>query len=81
MVEVRDNGPGLPPGDEDRVFEAGWTTKRDAASAGHGLGLALVRQAVIALGGSVSARTEGGAVFTVRLPVRSPQRLAPSGAA
>lgn len=67
-VEVRilDTGPGLPPEGPDRIFEPDFTTR----TRGTGLGLALVRQAVEADGGTVGARNrEVGAEFTVRLPV------------
>jgi signal transduction histidine kinase len=64
-VRIRDNGPGLPPGGGDRIFEPDFTTK----TRGTGLGLALVRQAVTAGGGTVAARShDGGAEFAVRLP-------------
>ena len=63
-IEVRDNGPGLPELD---VFEPGVTTK-PAGPVGRGLGLALVKRAAAALGGTVEAHNDGGAVFTVRLP-------------
>src|SRR4051794_20205998 len=64
-IEVRDDGPGLPAGLD--IFAPGVTTK-PAGPVGRGVGLALVRRAAVALGGTVTARTDGGAVFTVRLP-------------
>jgi signal transduction histidine kinase len=66
VARVEDTGPGLPPGVGESIFEPDFTTK----SRGSGLGLALVRQAVMADGGSVRAwtRAEGGAAFEVRLP-------------
>ena len=69
FVEVRvlDSGPGIPPENLERIWEPDFTTK----SRGTGLGLALVKQAVSAHGGRVSARNrpEGGAEFRVLLPV------------
>lgn len=52
-VRIRDNGPGLPPGGSERIFESDLitTTRRT------GLGLALVRQAVTAAGGTLNARS------------------------
>ncbi len=71
-VEVRDNGPGIP---SSRVFEPGWTTKPAGAHGARGLGLALVKQSTARLGGTVSARNDGGAVFTVKLPASVPLSL------
>ncbi|MDJ0379923.1 sensor histidine kinase [Streptomyces sp. G-G2] len=65
LLRVADNGPGLPAGAD--VFRRGWSGK----GAGRGLGLALVRQAAHRHGGTVSAAevADGGAEFTVRLPL------------
>ncbi|MFI7612640.1 ATP-binding protein [Nonomuraea terrae] len=64
VIRVADDGPGLT---DPAAFEKGWTTKGD----GHGLGLALVGQAVRRLGGTIEVT---GSVFTVRLPVPEPAR-------
>ncbi|MEU0569588.1 ATP-binding protein [Nonomuraea sp. NPDC005983] len=64
VLRVADNGPGLTGAD---AFARGWTTKGD----GHGLGLALVGQAVRRLGGTIEV---DGSEFTVRLPVPEPAR-------
>jgi len=66
-VVVGDQGHGIPSGMADQVFEPDYTTK----SRGTGLGLTLVRQAVVAHGGEVTGRNrpDGGAEFVVRLPV------------
>lgn len=70
VIEVRDNGPGIAPEHLLRVFESGWSTKPSAVQGNCGLGLALVQQAAVRLGGHAAARSEDGAVFTVRLPLR-----------
>jgi sensor histidine kinase regulating citrate/malate metabolism len=64
-VVVDDSGPGVPPGDVDRVLERGWSTK----ASGSGIGLALVGQVARRSGGSVDVGTSplGGARFTVTL--------------
>jgi sensor histidine kinase regulating citrate/malate metabolism len=69
-IEVRDDGPGIPDDALGQIFEAGWSTKAAGAATGRrGLGLALVGATAERLGGSVAARNEGGAIFTVRVPV------------
>ena len=73
VLEVADTGPGLEPGDEERVFEAFFRgdPSRQRDTGGSGLGLAIVAAIATAHDGTVSAgnRPEGGAVFTVRLPL------------
>jgi sensor histidine kinase regulating citrate/malate metabolism len=68
---VEDSGPGLPPDLIESAFTRGWSTKVSVSTAGRGLGLALVRQAVLRHGGDVSVSTSalGGASFRVRLPL------------
>ena len=68
-VTVTDNGPGLPDGDRNRLFQPFFTTRAD----GTGLGLALVQKFVVTHNGHVRAGNgaAGGAVFTVFLPLRS----------
>jgi CheY-like chemotaxis protein len=68
IVEVADNGPGVPVELRDRVFEPFFTTK--PVGEGTGLGLFVTRNLVEALGGSVALGDApgGGALFTIRLP-------------
>ena len=70
VVEVTDSGPGIPPDELDRVFDR-FFRGRDARPGGSGIGLTVVHQIVAAHGGTVTAgnRPEGGARFTVRLPL------------
>jgi sensor histidine kinase regulating citrate/malate metabolism len=73
LVRVSDSGPGIPAGHLDDLFRAGWTTKPDGPVGGRGLGLALVRQAVHRLGGTITVANGGaadgsGAVFEAHLP-------------
>jgi two-component system CitB family sensor kinase len=68
VVRVKDSGPGVDPGNLDRVFEEGFTTKEPGSQPMRGLGLALLQQVVQRRGGEISVTNEGGAVFTVRLP-------------
>src|SRR5204863_5831295 len=73
LVEVADNGPGVPPDVMDRIFSPFFTTKPQ----GSGLGLAIVRKIVDAHDGriDVGERPGGGTVFRVTLPVRSQTQL------
>jgi two-component system sensor histidine kinase KdpD len=76
-VAVTDDGPGLPPGQEDAVFEKFTRGERESAKPGVGLGLAICRAIVGAHGGTIRAanRPEGGAAFEFRLPLGTPPAL------
>lgn len=69
-IEVADRGPGLQPGDEDRVFDKFYRGEAGADRPGAGLGLAVCRGIVRAHGGTITAtsRLGGGAAFCFRLP-------------
>src|SRR5215217_35205 len=72
VVEVIDNGRGIPREAQVHVFEPFYTTKD--IGAGPGLGLAIVRRIVTDHGGEVFVRSEPGKTcFTVRLPVDTRQ--------
>ena len=68
-VMVADNGPGIAPADQRRIFDAFFTTKR--SSAGSGLGLAISREIVAQHGGELTVESEvgKGSRFIVKLPV------------
>jgi two-component system OmpR family sensor kinase len=71
-LEIRDHGPGLPPGDPGALFERFWRSEggRERGRGGAGLGLAIVAAIVEAHGGRVRAENvvDGGASFVVTLP-------------
>jgi signal transduction histidine kinase len=69
IVRVRDTGPGIPPEVLGRVFDPFFTTK--PVGEGTGLGLSISYEIVAKHGGEIRAESppEGGAVFTIRLPV------------
>jgi two-component system OmpR family sensor kinase len=74
VLEVSDDGPGIPPGMEAQVFSrfVRGTGQADvAADTGTGLGLAIVKAVARSHGGDVQAGSSpaGGARFTVRLPL------------
>jgi signal transduction histidine kinase len=72
-VSVSDEGPGLAPEDQRRVFDRFWRTDkgRSRAEGGTGLGLAIVRQIANSHGGEVQlqSRVGVGSTFTIWLPV------------
>jgi two-component system nitrogen regulation sensor histidine kinase NtrY len=65
-IVVADNGPGIPPGDRDKLFMPYYSTKKR----GSGLGLAIVRRIIVEHGGSieVSDNAPRGTRFTIELP-------------
>jgi two-component system sensor histidine kinase KdpD len=69
-LEVADQGPGLPQGNPERLFDR-FQRGADAVPGGTGIGLSLVKGFTEAQGGTVTAmnRDGGGALFTVRLPL------------
>ncbi len=76
LVDVDDDGPGIPPEARAQIFVPFFTTR----ARGTGLGLALVQRTVVDLGGVVDALEgpRGGALFRIRLPlVASEQDRAP----
>jgi signal transduction histidine kinase len=66
-IEVSDSGPGIAPEDLPRIFAPGFTTRTGSP----GLGLAVCRNIVEQHGGTIEGgnRAEGGAQFTLRLPL------------
>ena len=71
---VTDRGPGLPPGEEARVFEKFHRAASGSVAGGSGLGLTICRGIVTAHGGRIWAenRAGGGAVFRFTLPFGGP---------
>jgi two-component system sensor histidine kinase KdpD len=76
-VTVCDNGPGLPPGREQAMFEKFTRGQEESNIVGVGLGLAIVRTIVEAHGGRVWAynRTPAGACFAFTLPMGNPPAI------
>ena len=72
LVEVEDNGTGIPAAIQSRIFEPFFTTK--SVGAGTGLGLEIVHRIVTRQhGGSIQVKSEPGkTVFSVRLPEARP---------
>jgi signal transduction histidine kinase/DNA-binding response OmpR family regulator len=73
-IEVRDSGPGIPPEEKQRIFEAFHRMKQsDKAVEGTGLGLAITRSLVELHGGRLDLESElgSGSCFFFTLPVAS----------
>jgi two-component system OmpR family sensor kinase len=73
VLQIEDNGPGIPSGDIDRIFEPFFRGSRPSEN-GTGLGLSIVKRIVDRLGGSVvlenlSSPALTGLRATVRLPI------------
>jgi two-component system, OmpR family, sensor histidine kinase KdpD len=73
-ISVSDNGPGLPPGREEAVFEKFARGHRESATPGVGLGLAICRAIIDSHGGKIRGfnRPGGGATVNFTLPLGSP---------
>jgi signal transduction histidine kinase len=71
VLEVKDQGMGIPTNLHDRVFERFERAVTDAKIEGLGLGLYITKQIVLAHDGEISVRSKpgAGAVFRVVLPV------------
>jgi two-component system sensor histidine kinase KdpD len=72
LIVVADDGPGLPPGDPERLFEKFQRGRAEGNVVGVGLGLAICRAAARLHGGDIRAMSNpgGGARFELRLPVK-----------
>jgi two-component system sensor histidine kinase KdpD len=70
VVEIADHGPGIPPGDEEHIFDKFYRA-RPATAGGVGLGLTICRTIIEAHGGRIwaSNRPAGGATFRFTLPL------------
>ena len=65
MIDVHDTGPGVPPESREHLFEPFYTTRNE----GSGLGLAVSRELVNRMGGTLEYRDgETGATFVIYLP-------------
>lgn len=71
VIAVDDNGPGVPAHLREKIFEPYFTTK--PTGVGTGIGLSISKSVIEAHGGTITLGTseEGGARFTIRLPVKA----------
>jgi two-component system sensor histidine kinase KdpD len=80
VLAVCDDGPGLPPGDPERLFEKFQRGRAESNVVGVGLGLAICRAAARLHGGDIRAGNNpgGGARFEITLPMLSQVDALPS---
>lgn len=82
VLVLRDSGPGIPADQRQRVFERFRQGEGDATRrfGGTGLGLAIAKEFVELQGGSIDLgeAAEGGAQFTIELPLTAPTGISPS---
>lgn len=75
ILEILDEGDGIGAGDEDLIFDKFYRARpQDSGRPGTGLGLAVARGFVEAMGGTIAAgkRSDGkGSIFTIRMPAMS----------
>jgi PAS domain S-box-containing protein len=77
-IRIADNGLGIAPENLTRIFAHGFTTKKD----GHGFGLHASANAASAMGGKLTANSEGlgrGATFILELPINDARPNAQTG--
>ncbi|SER02089.1 two-component system, OmpR family, sensor histidine kinase KdpD [Solimonas aquatica] len=71
-LEVADHGPGIPPAEQERIFDVFYRIQQaDRQRAGTGLGLAICRGFVQAMGGRIRVRNQeegSGAIFEIEFP-------------
>ncbi|HYL19927.1 MAG TPA: ATP-binding protein, partial [Burkholderiales bacterium] len=77
LVSITDNGPGLPRGQEEAIFEKFTRGEKESSTAGVGLGLAICRAIVEAHKGRIWAENVpgGGARFSFTLPLGTPPEM------
>ena len=80
FIRVQDNGSGIAPQEQEKIWEWGFTTKRPyGVTHDRGLGLFICKQIAEAHEGSIAlehTRLDGGSTFLVRLPIDGPQQIA-----
>lgn len=83
VLEVADTGPGIPECEREAIWQRFYRGNAGRASAGSGIGLAVVKELVEAHGGTVTVKSPngGGTTFVVRIPASPPLGVQASRAA
>lgn len=85
QISVTDQGPGISPEEQERVFERFYRvdSARSRQTGGTGLGLSIVKHVLANHGGEVSLWSQPGqgSTFTLRLPLADEERAGTDGAA
>ncbi len=83
LITIRDNGMGVPPGEQNRIWDRLYRSDTSRSQRGLGLGLSLVKAVVEAHAGSISLKSEPGrgSEFTVTLAAAKPEVVAAAGLA
>ena len=81
IIAVRDTGPGVPQGEQDKIWRRLYRGDQSRSQRGLGLGLSVVKAVVEAHGGSVAVmnHSAGGAVFSVEIPLTNTPPLQIAG--
>lgn len=79
-VTIADRGPGIPEGEEEKLFDKFYRYHQEGTRSGVGLGLAICKAIILAHGGIIGAsnRQEGGAQFYFLLPIDEVQPNSPA---
>lgn len=70
LIEITDNGAGIDPAHQERIFDPFWKLPKPGAASGPGLGLTMARELLAALGGTIALKRsdQSGSCFAIRLP-------------
>ncbi len=76
FIEIEDSGEGIPKANLQKIFEAYYSTKKDRAGSGFGLGLAITKQIIEKYGGKIEVSSEIGlgSIFTIILNVEEKEQ-------